>query len=301
MGGSLPLFVRLAMASALRCTPAARLTLWHDGALSRAELGRLRDESRVELAVIDTLFEGPPLGAPAGLLAEVYATLREPAARSNLVRLVALAKHGGVYLDADTLTVRDLSPLLALDAFCGLEHVVWPRDKRRSLSLYRVLGGPLRGLVRDACASLPDGDLLFAKLADHYALAANNAVLGFTAHHPFLLHMLACLSDLDGAERLRRYGLGTHLLQQALQEVGPRFGVHTLAPSAFYPLGPELSRLYFRERHALGAAFDRIVTGDTYLVHWYGSLAELAAYDEARIREERDRTIFGALCARYLD
>jgi hypothetical protein len=300
MGGSLPLFVRLAMESALRSTPAARLTLWHDGALSRNQLGRLRDEARVELAAIDTLFDGPPLGAPVEGLRETLAALREPAARSNLVRLVALAKHGGVYLDADTLTVRDLSPLLPLEAFCGLEHVVWPRDRRRSLSLYRVLGGPLRGLVRDACASLPDGDVLFAKIAGHYALAANNAVLGFTAHHPFLLHALEQLCEIEAGERLRRYGLGTHLLQQALASVGARFGVHTLAPRFFYPLGPELSRLYFKKQHALAAALDRIVTDDTYLVHWYGSLAELAAYDEARIHAERERTIFGALCARVI-
>jgi hypothetical protein len=300
MGGTLPLFVQLAMASALRATPGARLTLWHDAELHRDTLGRLRDEPRVELAVMNAgaLFEG--LGT-SELLGELFTTLREPAARSNLARLAVLAKHGGVYLDADTLTVRDLTPLFALDAFCGLEHVVWPLERRYAISPYRIVGGPLRGLVRDACAQLPAGELVFAKLARLYPLAANNAVLGFTARHPFLLGMLERLGDVEAAERRRRYRLGTHLLQQCLAESGARHAVHELAPRWFYPLGPELSRQYFRRRHLLAAALARIITDDTHVVHWYGSLAELGAYDEARIHSERHHTIFGALCARLLE
>jgi hypothetical protein len=300
LGKSLPLFVQLAMESALRATPGARATLWHD-TLTASALGRLTGRDDVELAAIDAraLFGSNELDGE--LLARTFAELAEPAARANLVRLAVLLQHGGVYLDADTLTLRDLTPLLSLDAFCGLEHVVWPLERRYALSAYRVLGGPLRGLLRDACAQLPAGERLFAGIARHYHLAANNAVLGFTAGHPFLVHMLRKVGELGRAERLKRYRLGTHLLQESLREVGGRHGVHELAPRWFYPLGPEISRQYFRKRHALGAAIARIVGADTHVVHWYASLAELGAYDEARIRAEREESVFAALCARVLD
>jgi hypothetical protein len=297
LGRSVPLFVQLAMLSARKTTPGVRLTLWHDAELARSELGVAGQHAGVELARIDA----GELFADSEPLSATYAALDQPAARANLLRLAILAKHGGVYLDADTLTLRDLTPLLSLDAFCGLEHVVWPLERRYSLSPYRVFGGPLRGLLRDACAALPAGELLFARVARHYPLAANNAVLGFTAGHPFLVHMLRKVGDLDRAERLRRYRLGTHLLQECLAEVGALYGVQTLAPRWFYPLGPEISRQYFRKRHALGAALERIVSADTHVVHWYGSLAELGAYDEARIRAEREHSVFAALCARVLD
>jgi hypothetical protein len=302
IGKSLPLFAQLAMESALSACPGARLTLWHTDSLDAESQKALPRDGRFELAVLDrsALFDGADASLPISLLERLFATLTQPAARANLARLLLLSRHGGVYLDTDTITVRDLAPLYPLGAFCGLEHVIWPLKKRYGISPYRVIGGPVRGVVRDLCARLPRGERLFHALGRAYPLAANNAVLGFTAHHPFLRHMLEHVSRLAPEELTRRYRLGTHLLQESLASVGEKLSVHTLSPEHFYPLGPVISHQYFRPRTKLDADLAHIVTSETYLVHWYASVSELVAYDEGRMKRERDLTVFARLCERVL-
>ena len=302
IGKSLPLFSQLAMESALSACSGARLTLWHTDPLDPASQAALPRSDRFELAKLDSaaLFDGADASMPVALLERLFSTLTQPAARANLARLLLLSRHGGVYLDTDTITVRDLAPLYPLGAFCGLEHVIWPLEKRYAISPYRVLGGPLRGVVRDLCARLPHGERVFAKLARAYPLAANNAVLGFTARHPFLRHMLEHVSRLAPEELTRRYRLGTHLLQESLASVGEKLGVHALSPEHFYPLGPVISHQYFRPRTDLESDLARIVTRDTYLVHWYASVSELLAYDAERMKRERDLMVFARLCERAL-
>ena len=302
IGKSLPLFAQLAMESALSACPDARVTLWHADALDRASGDALPRSTRFELCTLDgpALFEGADPALPVALLERLFSTLSQPAARANLARLLLLSRHGGVYLDTDTITLRDLAPLYALGAFCGLEHVIWPLERRYGISPYRVIGGPLRGLVRDLCARIPRGERLFARLSRAYPLAANNAVLGFTAGHPFLRLMLEHVSRLAPEELTRRYRLGTHLLQEALAQKGSELGVQALSPAHFYPLGPVISHQYFSPRAQLERDLARIVTPETYLVHWYASVSELMAYDAERLRRERDLTVFARLCERVL-
>jgi hypothetical protein len=303
IGPRLPWFAKLAVESALNACSTAAVTLWathdlhadeHTSALSR------HPRFRVQPLVERTLFETAPGGLPLDLLSRLFATLQAPAARANIARLLLLARHGGVYLDTDTITLRDLTPLRTESAFCGLEHVVWPLEKRYGVHTYRVLGGPVRGLVRKACAHLPRGERVFQRISPWYSTAANNAVLGFTPGHPFLSHMLRRVSELSEAERGRRYRLGTHLLQEALAQVGQELGVRSLAPRYFYPLGPEISHQYFRERHDAAAAADAIISEDTYVIHWYASVSQLTVYDSERVRRERGRTVFAEIAARFL-
>jgi hypothetical protein len=302
IGKSLPLFAQLAMESALSACAGARLTLWVTDPLDAESCKALPRDARFELSRLDAaaLFEGADASLPIALLERLFATLTQPAARANLARLLLLSRHGGVYLDTDTITVRDLAPLYPLGAFCGLEHVIWPLEKRYGISPYRVIGGPLRGVLRDLCARVPRGERLFHVLGGAYPLAANNAVLGFTAHHPFLRHMLLHVSRLAPEELTRRYRLGTHLLQESLASVGKELSVHALSPAHFYPLGPVMSHQYFRRRKHLDADLAHIVTEETYLVHWYASVSELLAYDAERMRRERDLTVFARLCERVL-
>ena len=52
--------------------------------------------------------------------AEIYERLRRPAERSDLLRFELLARHGGVYLDADFECLRSIEPLLAgVTFFCA--------------------------------------------------------------------------------------------------------------------------------------------------------------------------------------
>lgn len=303
IGAQLPWFARLAVQSALNKVPGALVTLWasHDLAAD-PHAKHLLAQPRFEVRALNeqTLFADAPDTLPVDLLAQLFASLSQPAARANIARLLVLARFGGVYLDTDTVTLRDLEPLYSLGAFCGLEHVVWPLEKSRGIHAYRLVGGPLRGLVRKACASWPEGERAFQYVAAWYQTAANNAVLGFSAGHPFLLATLKKVADLSAAERQRRYRLGTHLLQEMLAQRGDELGVHQLSPRYFYPLGPELSRQYFRPRGDAQAAVARIVHADTHVIHWYASVSELAPYDEARVLREREQTVFAQIAARAL-
>ncbi len=304
IGARLPWFAKLAVESALHNVTQARVTLWASHDLERDEHVRaFRSNQAFCLARLDerSLFADAEASLPLDLLARLFASLEQPAARANLARLLVLLRFGGIYLDTDTVTLRDLSPLYDLGAFCGLEHVVWPLDKRHGVHPYRVLGGPLRGLLRKACARLPGGERAFPWLARWYHTAANNAVLGFRAGHPFLLRTLSRVAELSEPERLRRYRLGTHLLQEMLTRCGRELGVYQLPPRAFYPLGPELSRQYFRKRADAASAAAFILQSDPYVIHWYASVSELASYDEARVRAERSETVFAQIAASLLD
>lgn len=295
IGPRLPWFARLAVESALARCPGAAVALWATHDLSADEQTRaLRRHARFRIAPLAerTLFEGAPSELPLELLARLFATLKTPAARANIARLLVLACHGGIYLDTDTVTLRDLTPLRSAPAFCGLEHLIWPLRRARGVSAYRVLGGPARGLLRKACAYLPRGERLFQRVIPLYTTAANNAVLGFAPGHPFLTRTLARVSELSERERARRYRLGTHLLQEMLARAGHELGVRQLPPRFFYPLGPEISRQYFRARADAPRAAQDLITPDTYVIHWYASVSKLAPYDPARVRSEQGRTIF---------
>jgi hypothetical protein len=302
IGAQLPFFARMAIESALQCTPDARATLWASEDLSRdAHTQALLRSGRFVHTKLDqeALFKDAPTELPLDALAHAYANLSAPAARANIARLLVLAQYGGIYLDTDTTTLRDLAPLFALPAFCGLERVIWPLEKRYGLHPYRVIGGPLRGLVRNACARMAGGVRAFRRVERFYPTALNNAVFGFPARHPFLTAILTRISELPEEEQLRRYRLGTHLLQETFAALGAELGVVALPPSAFYPLGPEISRHYFRVRDDVASLSQEVIGPDTYLIHWYASVSELNDYDAARVNRERDQTLFAHVTARY--
>lgn len=303
IGETLPLFARLAIQSALTRSPLMRATLWASGDLERdPEVQALRSNERFMLARLDesTLMRDAASTLPLDVLARALAALKTPAARANLARLLLLAQHGGIYLDTDTTTLRDLAPLCALSAFAGLERVIWPLDKRYGIRPYRLIGGPLRGLVRNWCARSASGVSKFQKIERFYPTALNNAVLGFAPNHPFLTAALTRVAELSDEEQLKRYRLGTHLLQETYAACGKQLGVHALAPSAFYPLGPEISRQYFRAQPDITSFAAQVLTPETYLVHWYASVSELLAYDRARILSEREQTLFARLNSEYV-
>lgn len=309
LGSSLPLFAELALRSAVHHHPNWEVMLWHSPELAptpRALLGSLGVVCRP--IHIDELLDSAATMIPEGqtplslsLLGDVYRRLSAPAARANLLRLLALYAHGGVYLDTDTLTLRDLSPLLSLGAFCGHEHLLWPRRKLNLTDGYFWVLGPVLSAARWVCAHTDSGYRRHRQLLPWYSTAANNAVLGFRPAHPLLHDALERISVMPPQQQQRRFRLGTHLLQELLDRptCSPEARVHQLPPSAFYPLGPVISAHYFRPVHDVECVA-RELLADAYVVHWYASVSDLRALDQRYLREHRGRTVYAHLCAPYL-
>lgn len=312
-GARVPLFVELALRSAATHNPQAKVVLLASG-LTHAEHTRLTVPGlSVETLNFEALVSAASRrahevfgrGLDSSRVKYVWEQLRTPAARANVVRLLYLFSHGGIYLDTDTLTLRNFDDLRRHSAFCGQERLLWPKtrlDKRRR---YFWLDGPALSIARKALASVPRGYRVQASLYRHYALAVNNAVLGCTAAHPAFLQALDHACALPDAELSKQFRLGTHLLQQVFESQSnhaapERERVTLLPPEYFYPLGPVISHHYFRETSNAEAVIADIVTPNTHLIHWYASVSNLLSYDATRILAESQTVPFAHLCAPYL-
>lgn len=304
-GDSIPDFARIAVISALEKNPGASATLWHDGEFSRStDLWKLKARG-VALRKIDpnALFSelaetAPEL--PAGDLKRLYVELTTPAAKANMIRLVVLYLHGGIYLDTDTLTLKSFAPLRKLSAFCGEEPTLWPAGT--ALLDPRAL---VMSEVRRVCSLWPRGFRFHNRMLRHFTMAANNAVVGARARHPFFAAMLARAASLPESQRKRRYRLGTHLLQETLREFKtrpcpPEDRMTVLSSRHFYPLGPEISRHYFRRYADPRAISDEVLSDETYAIHWYASVSDLRARDDHFIRETANENLYSALCRRHV-
>ena len=236
----------------------------------RANLGDCAAWPELRLEAADaSWFEGLP--HVAELARDLFTSQPplSPATRANLIRLAALYKRGGVYLDFDTISVRDPAPLLAKSGFCGAEALALPAGLFHSVNPLRWIAAGLRLGMRQLLANIPGGWRLFRPLERFYVAGANNAVIGAQAGHPFLETCFRLMAALPAGERRRRFRLGTHLLQQAV-DIGPRDGFEVLPPQYFYPLGPEISSHWFKPGTA--ARLDEMLLPETFIVHWYNSV-----------------------------
>jgi hypothetical protein len=240
-------------------------------------------------------FAGLPHGADSiarDLFAGNLSAALTPATKANLIRLAALYKRGGVYLDFDTITIgdaaRDPAALLARRAFCGAEPLALPAELFFSRNPLRWATAGVRLGVRQALASLPGGWRYFRALEKLYPAAPNNAVLGAEAGHPLLETCFRLMAELPPEERVKRFRLGTHLLQRAVhrtlrpldklggvqaQRGAPkenRHGFDVLPPPFFYPLGPEIATHWFKRGTA--KHLDAMLRPETVIVHWYNSV-----------------------------
>jgi hypothetical protein len=296
LGARFPWVNVLAIRSALERGGFERVVLHHEPGL--ASCGQLRDLAR------DTRFEARPcdpastlgeLGVTGTALSALYAELRSPAARANVLRAAILAREGGVYLDMDTVTLRPLSPLLQAGVFCGEEEIAFPAAKLSAsapFALVRALG--LHAL-RAFCKHSARGIELFRRVDGWYARAVNNAVLGARPQHPFVLSLLTDMLELAPRRRRRRFALGTHLLQRRVARgATPELVIHP--PQVFYPLGPELSHHWFRLRERV--SLERVISTETRVVHWYASVENRALAESIvpdYVRRHARRQLFSAL------
>jgi hypothetical protein len=268
-GKNFPYGNYLAMQSARRqCQPDEILLLCDQPDAIRPHLGPAAEWPELKLLPADvSWFEDLPAGTET--VRAIFEKSRHPPTRANLLRLACLYRHGGIYLDFDTVTLRDLEPLRHHSGFCGEEHLVLPlADLPRANPFKWARAGVLLAL-RDLFARLPSGWKTFRLFEGLFSSAANNAVLGAQAKHPLLTWCFQRIQDLPQNQWHRRYRLGTHLLQEAVASgCDPTF--QALPPRAFFPLGPEVSNHWFRPGTA--AHFLEMAGSDTWVVHWYNSV-----------------------------
>ncbi|MBW2261322.1 MAG: hypothetical protein JRG91_05045 [Deltaproteobacteria bacterium] len=297
-GSRLPVTARVAVRSAMSvCRPDETLIV-HQG----LESGQVKDLVEAGARLVPAgreWFEGLPEGGDTAM--RLYDDLASPASRANLLRLAVLWRKGGVYMDTDTITLRDLDDLRRFDGFCGLEPVALPGDLFGSPNPARWLAAGVRLAVREGCVRLGSGVDVFRRLERYYASAVNNAVLGSRPGNPIIARAFAEIGRMASSMRGRRYRLGTHLLQRlTLNRSGPDMRV---LPSAyFYPLGPEISAHWFREGSA--SRLDAFLRPETRVVHWYSSVEErvgLRWIDEDYIRTHAGRTAFARLASAHLE
>ncbi|MSP92289.1 MAG: hypothetical protein EXR79_10880 [Myxococcales bacterium] len=237
-------------------------------------------------------------------LARLWARLERPAARADLARLALLWRHGGIYLDTDLIVVRSLRVLCAPGrppGFAGLEQVCLPAAVVHSLNPLRWARAAALLAVRDWLSRSPAGPRRYARVAHHYDLACNNAVLASRAGHDLIGELLDRAARLPLARALQLYELGPRLLEAATSNVG-RADFDLLEPAAFYPLPPEICAAYVRDdpREPLDADLNDATHG----AHLYDSVLARRlgrAPDLAWLRAHRDGTWLGRVAAPYLD
>lgn len=211
------------------------------------------------------------LGVNAAPLAVVYDRFLSEgkfAALSDIVRYLVLLCEGGVYLDFDVIGVRDLAPLRAGEGFCGRERILVPAAVHRRSGALRYLRTAPLDLARLACSAFGPGVRLWQKIERVFPAAINGAVLGLRAGHPLAVAALnevpARAADVDR----RRPAIGPDLLQDLIDGQA-RKDIDVLPPAAFYPLGPTMAAQYFAQHPQVHRQMDRVVTPNTFIVHWY--------------------------------
>jgi len=304
-GSRFPTSNRVAIESCLRHCRGAEVTLWHSDDLSQqrdyrelVELGLRAQRLDAESAFASAAPGDAPFDVAR--LQHIWRSLSSHVSRSNLARAILLYRLGGIYLDLDVLVLRDLDAYRRYPAFVGSERIVWPGWACHGVSVQRFLRSPLLDLLRKLTVALPHGEWLFQRTAGWYPKAVNGAVLGARAGHPFLARLLQLTSEVPEAEWPIKHRLGTHVLQRCVEGYAGT-DLMILSPEAFFPLGPEVSRQYFRPRSRPDLSASRIVRPGTYALHWYSSVSDITAFSAADLSELARRTVYGHLCSSYVE
>jgi len=318
----------LALRSAARAGGFERVVLHHDAPLEalRASVEAAAagswealeaeggfEAQRLDLAALWEAVDARAAGL-GGRLEALFGQLAAPAARANMVRAALLYTRGGVYLDTDTVTVGSFADLCAASpVFCGAEPIAWPRrvlGSRSPLLWARALA--LHG-VRDVLRRVPEGWRVFPMVQGLYFSAVNNAVFAAAPGHAFVEGLLRAMVDMPPERQLKRFALGTHLLQtrvaQAATNPALRGEVRVYPPGYFYPLAPEISEHWFRTSplprlptRDMAKRLAAALRPETRTVHWYASVrtkAIVPRIDPAYVRRHADRQLFSALALPY--
>ena len=217
---------------------------------------------------------------------------------SDLLRSLNLYLRGGIYLDTDTLTLRDMDPLRKHGAFLAEEHIlvsskVWKRNSR-----WRYFRTAPLTLARDICARVAYGVRLFQAIAPLYVHVVHNALMGFRPGHPLMRDALLRIAERY-PDRPQRYPLlGPDTIQDLIAE-NTYDDLTVLPPRCFSPLGPTMTFQYFhlRRKKTLETMARWIVKPDTYAIHWSnnGTIAKSIPQSDEDLKQLRERQLFSRL------
>jgi len=267
LGKNFPWSAGIAVLSALRVQKPEKIVVYSDVELQGEGFDLIKDEKEIAFEIIDnSVFKDLN---DNGICEELCNKVKSPASKANLLRLALLYKHGGIYLDTDTVFVKPIDDLLTLKGFCGTETVALPRELFKSINPFAYLICGLRFAWRFFCTYCPSGEQIFRKTEKFFSSAANNAVLASEAKNPIIAKAFQEINLMKESTRLRRYRLGTHLLQKITQNKSSDF-MEVLPCGYFYPLGPEICRHYFLD--GTGKRLDKMLLPETRIVHWYNSV-----------------------------
>ncbi len=173
---------------------------------------------------------------------------------SDFFRYIVLKKGGGVYLDFDTLVIKDLTPLLATSFFAGEQH---PDG----------IGNTVNGAILGAEAHHPILDTFISCIRDAEGLLALFQRKNF------------------------RKGLLRKFFFRYLHwcDVGPTLLSEQTASEAFSGVIHPRAYFYFFDYRAWEQIFeDRACPEDAYILHYWGSqsTAYTQGIDEKYIQEE---------------
>lgn len=252
---------------------------------------------------IDQLLAGCQ-GFDVAELRAVYLALQAQqrwAALSDILRYLVLLREGGVYLDFDTLTVRDMRPVLqSCRGFCGRERILVPARVFRGRRWTSYLRTAPLDLLRQICAHMGAGIDWWKSIEHLYPAAINGAVLGLEAGHALAREALQAVPRLVPELRHRRPAIGPDLLQD-LVDGQQRVDVKVFDPPAFYPLGPTMAAHYFRKAKNVEALAGKVVVPATYVVHWYNDNLQKQhrPTDAQELRSLADRQLFACIAQRF--
>lgn len=301
LGDTLPALGYLAVRAALDRAGADRVMLhYQQPALVRHPLAAdLAGRERCELRPLESI---ELLSSIKPRLRNLYDRLDHPPSRSNLLRLLLLWRDGGIYLDTDAITLRDLTPLREESGFAGLERIAFPASFYESRNPLRWLHAGLLTITRDIVRRLfLDTGAAFRRIERLYPLATNNAVLGAIPNHPMIGDLLDRISVMDAREAGRRFRLGPQLLERATGNRSTS-DFRLFEPAAFYPLPPEICIAYIKQ-DPTGRLGDS-PHPETYAAHLYDSVLRQRAkrpLDVDFFREVRGRTLLARMVEPYLD
>lgn len=272
IGKHFPFVNRLAVETLRQSNPGARITIHYQDPPATPDWQAL--QGRVEFRPIDLaalLASLPPsMSAVAPVLEKISSGYL--AGRSNILRYLILYKEGGIYLDFDTLTVRNYAPLLAHAGFLGEEAVFRCDDDRVAGRIkpeivpYGILFGMSYYLSYWNCRFLGDSapvNALNRGLMNLWsARKLNNAVLACEPGNAFFERAIALVPETDAKIK---YALGPILMNRVWDEGGSaRADVRRFDSSHFYFIPPSQTYRFF-----YGPAAELPAT--TYTLHWCSS------------------------------
>ncbi len=205
-------------------------------------------------------------------LQRMYYEQTNQRSKSNVMRLVVLARWGGVYLDTDVIVLKDMSPLRRTSFFYGNESNRYPHFTEHRSKSYLKLMNFIHGIVRYLLVKIPRGYMVLRWYErTFFYQPPNNCVIGATSNHTFLKNLFQNMLKLDPVTRTKKWQLGVRLFQRTIAEANDseRRSLTAHSSHSFNPLGPMACRLWFKKgsAHYMGSLYFK----ETTLIHWYSN------------------------------